>query len=92
MHFTTRAHFAAQQCMQLSRTQIFKPPSAVELHEFNAYLSTIYTSPPGSTLKEVSQKVCQKADKLLFFKMYVLKILSFYNFSVKMTRQKTLER
>ena len=89
MHFTTRAHFAAQQCMLLSSTQIFKPPL---LHEFNAYLSTIYASPPGSTLKEVSQKVCQKVDKLFFFKMYVLKILSFYNFSVKMTRQKTLER
>ena len=65
---------------------------AVELHEFNAYLSTIYASLLGSTLREVSQKVCQKADKLFFFKMYVLKILSFYNFSVKMTRQKTLER
>ena len=26
MHFTTRAHLAAQQCMQLASTQIFKPP------------------------------------------------------------------
>ena len=63
------------------------------MHEFNFYLKThLHRGVRGSTLKEVAQKVCQKADKLFFFKMRVLKILSFHNFSVKMTRQKTLER
>ena len=57
MHFTTSAHLAAQQCMQLSSTQIFKLPCAVELHEIKAH----FVNYLRTSAEEYAERSCSES-------------------------------